>query len=144
MKIIIQNGISSVRALFPPLRRAPHTIIPHPSSLALDIRVTFINNYLFFTRVGGISRRSSNSRIIRVATLQYTCFVTFVTTLIVSLARRKILPIKASVKFRRLRSFRTKRSFRSSLCKYTLFSHNCVRDTIRVDAMGRSMLPTLQ
>lgn len=48
MKIIIQNGISSVRALFPPLRRAPRAIIPHPSSLALDIRVTFINNYLFF------------------------------------------------------------------------------------------------
>lgn len=58
MKIIIQNGISSVRALFPSLRRAPRTTIPHPSSLALDIRVTFINNYLFFTLVGRISRRS--------------------------------------------------------------------------------------
>lgn len=61
MKIIIQNGISSVRALFPSLRRALCThAIPHPFPLALDIRVTFINNYLFFTRVGGISRHSLN------------------------------------------------------------------------------------
>lgn len=43
MKIIIQNGISSVRTLFPPLHRAPRASIPRSASriilLALD-RVT--------------------------------------------------------------------------------------------------------